>query len=300
MPIDFSAQSDKILTHAMYIAVRLNATLSCVYVIEEKDVRVERNSYAEAKHKLRREAENRLSEKVNSILKNEDKVSFELIITSGKVYEKILEKSIDLNAQMIIMGKSNSTDKEGSRAGSNTKKVITGSEVPVIIITGQRIDKRKHLIVPIDLEAPYSDQVIWAIETALLLEVSVSIVAVVEKEKSGLRQMHLKKLEDIRSLFIPNAIVCKTQLLEVRTSIAREILTFSNQVEYGIVLLMTRQDKNAASQTLGSVAADILDHTEVPVIYIKPLNKKRFSREGSIPDSSSVDDLKFHSEDSVI
>lgn len=300
VPIDFSPQSDKALAYASDIAVRLNATLSCVYVIESQALKAEGNLYDESKHKLRREAENRLSENVNSVLLKEDKVPFELIITSGVVHEKILEKSIDLNAQLVVMGKSDSTSKNGSSPGSNAKKVIASSMVPVITISDQRIDKRKRLILPIDLDAPYNDQVIWAIETALLLEVSVSVVAVVKKEKSGLRPVYLKKLKDIKSLFISNTIVCNTNLLELNSSISREIISFSNRVEYGIILMMMRQEKNVESPDLGSVAADILLRTEVPVLFINPLNKHRYSKDSSILDSSSGDNAKVPLEDPVI
>ncbi len=111
VPMDLDAQSDSALEFARTIATSLNAMISCMYVIEEQRLLQAGTTSREARLKQRREAENKLSEKVNSIL-NEVKIPFELIVTSGKVHEKILEKSVDLNAQLIVMSKSNSGDIE--------------------------------------------------------------------------------------------------------------------------------------------------------------------------------------------
>jgi nucleotide-binding universal stress UspA family protein len=105
LPIDLDAQSDAALEIARNIATRMNVMISCLYVIEDQSIRVKNDLSQDAKLKQRREAEDKLSERVNSIL-NESRTSFELMVSSGNVREKILEKSRDLNAQLIIMGRS--------------------------------------------------------------------------------------------------------------------------------------------------------------------------------------------------
>ena len=277
VPIDFSIQSDLALEYAGQVARRLNAMVSCIHVIEEQGLLADRNTSYESKHRLRREAENKLSERAHSILNMEDKIPFELIITSGKVHHKVLEKSIDLNAQIIVMGRSNSTQKRSQKVGSNAKKIVSISLVPVITVTGQRIDTRKHLILPLDLEAPYIDQLNWATDTALLLNASVSVITVIEKEMSSQRPVHLKKLKELSCLFSEKDIECNTHLLENQSTISREIITFSNRTEFGILMLLTRQKKNAASPYLGSIATEVLANTEIPVLFIHPKSQIRFS-----------------------
>jgi nucleotide-binding universal stress UspA family protein len=280
VPIDLDAQSDSALDFARNIATRLNAMISCMYVIEEQIIHANKHSSRETKLKQRRDAENGLSEKVNSIL-NEAKTPFEIIITYGKVHEMILEKSRDLNAQTIVMGRSNPTHKKANRTGSNTKRIVANAQVPVLTITNQRIEKPKKLILPLDLDTPFSDQVNWAIESALLLDASVSVIAVVEKEMSGRRPVYLKKLKESSRMFCEKGIACDTHLLENETTISREILSFSERVELGIILLMIHQKKNSGSQDLGSIVAEVLAKTELPVLFINPKNKSRFSFDSS-------------------
>ena len=281
VPIDFQRQSDLALEYAGHMATKLNAMISCIYVIEEQGLPFNNTAGEQTKHRIRREAENRLSERVNSILKHEENIPFEIIITSGKVYQKVLEKSIDLNAQMIVMGKSKSTREGSSRIGSNARRIFAGSTVPVIAVSNSRIEKLKHLILPLDLENRYSDQLIWAIETALLLSASVSLIAVLERELPGLRPVYLKKLTESKRLFSDNNIECNTHLLENQTTVVREILTFSEGIESGIILLMHPQKKKASSPFLGSTASEVLARAQVPVFLSNSMNKLRFTMDSS-------------------
>jgi len=273
VPIDFQHQSDLALEYAGLLAAKLNAMISCIYVIEEQGLAVEQITEEQSKHKLRREAENKLSERVNSILKYEDNIPFEIIITSGKVYQKVLEKAIDLNAQIILMGRSSLTPDKAAGMGINAKKIIAKSMIPVLTVTNQRIDKRKHLILPLELSRPCIDPLNWGIETALLLGAHVSVISIIEKEMSNQRPVYLKKLEEARCMFSERNIACSTHLLENQSTISREIVLFSDRMEHGIILLMTCYRKESSGTYPGSIAGEVLAKTEVPVLYIRARNK---------------------------
>jgi nucleotide-binding universal stress UspA family protein len=273
VPIDFSPQSDAALEFARPLATKLNAMISCMFVIEEQGLLADKKAAEKLKHKLRREAENQLSVRVNSILTKEEKTPFEIIVTSGKVHQKVLEKSIDLKAQMIVMGRSHSSSIHTTGLGSNAKRIISNSLIPVITVGPQKIDKRKHLILPLDLSKPYSEQLNWAIESALLLGASASVLAVIEKGRSGLRPVYLKKLKEIECVLSESNIECDTHLLENQSTISREIVSFSDRTEFGMILLIPYQKTESSGSYLGSITEEVLSKTEVPVLYIKPRNK---------------------------
>lgn len=298
--VDFSTQSDFALEYARHIAIRLDAMISCIYVIEEKGLLTDKITGDELKHKLRREAENKLSERVNLILNKEEKVPFELIITSGKAHLKLLEKSIDLNARMIVIGKFNSSQKRTTRIGSNVKRIVSKSLVPVVVVNKQRFGNRKHLILPIDLETPYNDKLNRAIEIALLFGALVSVLAVIEKERSSLRPVYLKKLNEIGRSFSEKEIVCHTHLLENQTTISSEILTFSDSFEHGIILLMTHQEKKSDRPYLGLIETEVLARTEVPVLFLNPRNTNRLSMYNSNQQNQPVYPSGFPMEDHII
>ena len=273
MPIDFQAQSDLALEYAGHLATKLNAMISCIYVIEEQGLLVDKMTGEQTRHKLRREAENRLSERVHSILRYEEQIPFEIIVTSGKVYQKVLEKSIDLNTQIILMGRCSSSRANTKGLGSNTRRILAHSMVPVISFSFQGFDTRKHLILPLDLTSPCNEQINWAMETALLFDAPVSAIFVIEKEQSGLRPVYLKKLEETRCEFQARNISCTTHLLENQSTISREIVSFSDRTEHGILLLATCDKDGSSVSFRRTIVSQVLTLTEVPVLYIQPRNK---------------------------
>ena len=274
VPIDLDAQSDSALDFARNIATRLNAMISCMYVIEEQKLRTNNPKNREAKLEQRRDVEIRLSEKVNSIL-SEAKTPFELIITHGKVHEKILEKSMDLNAQLIIMSRSNTGDIGKKRIGSITKHIITKSQIPVITIGRYKIVNRENIIVPLDVFKPIGSQVIFAIDTAMLLGAAVTVISVIEKEMLSLRPVYLKRLKEIRKLLRDIKIDCNSHLLTTRNTVPEEILSFSRKLDSAMILLMTSNEIKANGSSIGSVAKGIIAESELPVQCINPNCKSR-------------------------
>lgn len=272
MPINLDAQSDSGLDFARSIATRMNAMISCMYVIENQNTSAPISG--EAKLKQRREAENRLSLKVNSIL-NEVKTPFELIITSGNIKEKILEKSKDLNVQLIVMSRSGSGEIGKNRIGLITKHIITKSQVPVITIGRYIYANRENIIVPLDLSKPIGSQVICAIDTAILLGAAVTVIGVIENEMISLRPIYLKKLEEIRLLFRDINIDCNAHLLTTQNSVPQEILSFSRKLDSAMILMMTSNEMRANGASIGSVAREIIAKSEFPVQCINPKCKPR-------------------------
>jgi len=275
VPVDFSTQSDLALEYARNIASSLDAMISCIYVIEEQGMVSEKSIGNEIKHKLRRDAENKLSERVNLILNNEKKVSFELIVTSGTAHQKVLEKSIDLNVLMIIIGRSNSSLKRTRKIGSNARKIVSRSLVPVIVVNKRTLGKHKHLIFPVDLETPYSEKLSRTTEIALVLGAFVSVIAVIEKERASFRPVYLKKLREIDQSLNEQNVHCDTHLIENQTTISSEILKFSDRIEAGIILLMTRQENKSDRPYMGLMEDEVLARTDEPVLFLNPRNTVR-------------------------
>ena len=247
----------------------MNVMISCLYVIEDQSIRVKNDLSQDAKLKQRREAEDKLSERVNSIL-NESRTSFELMVSSGNVREKILEKSRDLNAQLIIMGRSKPKAANKKQIGSLTKHILTKSQVPVISIGRFNMEARENIVVPLDVFKPIGNQIICAIDTAMLLGATVTVISVMELGKLSLRPVYLKRLQEIRQMLRGLNIDCDTHLLISEKSVAEEIVLFSRRLDSAMILLMTGYKNSANASSMGSVARGIIAMSELPVQCLNP------------------------------
>lgn len=270
VPIDFKSHSDAALYYARKIACKQNDMISCIHVMEEEGIRPHLQVGERADIRKRRDAETRLSEKVHSILKPDDKTPFELIITSGKVYEKIVEKAEYLNVGLIVMGISGSQDNRRPRIGTNARKVISKSHVPVITVKNKRISDDNYIIVPVDLFKAFGSQIQCTIDTARLLNAGVCVLSVIHRDMLSLEPECRSRLKEIRHLLGAENISCTTRLLLAQSSVSEKILSFSNRIDSGLILMLTHQGNGSGSSKLGSITREVIANAQVPVQCVHP------------------------------
>ena len=270
VPIDFRPHSDAALHYAGKIAAKSKDMISCLYVMEDYEILTDNLANNQIKRKMRLEAEYKLSERVHSILKSEDSTAFELIITSGKAHQKILEKASDLHAKLIVMGKSNSLDVINRKVGSNTKYVIAHAQIPVIVMSENRIAEKDYVIVSLDISQPEDILVKCAIDTARLLHAGVVLISVIEKEKASFEPVYRAMLKEIRQILSAFNIKCNSHLLVAQSSVPQEILAYSNRIDSAVILLITRMENDKSSSNIDSSALEVISNSRMPVQCINP------------------------------
>ncbi len=292
VPIDFSPHSDAALHYARKIAAKSRDMISCMYVMQEYGLMTNSLANNEIKRKMRRDAEYKLSERVHSVLKSEDSTAFELIITSGKVDQKILEKASDLNAQLIIMGRSNSRGLKNRKIGSNTKYILTHAQLPVITVSENRFAENNYLVVSLDLSKPVDYMVACAIDTARLLHAGVILISVIAKEMASFEPHYRARLKEIRQFLRAHQIKCNSHLLFAHNSVPEEILAFSNRIDSAVILMMTRLENDSRRSKIGSTTLEVIAHSKVPVQCINPGYNPSFLIDDlsrtNLPDSLSL------------
>lgn len=292
VPIDFRPHSDAALHYAKKIAAKSRDMISCMYVIEQHGLPSDSVEDYEIKRKIRRDAEYMLSERVHSILKSDENTAFELIITSGKAHQKILEKASDLNAKLIIMGRSNSREMKNRRIGSNTKYILTHAQLPVVTISENRFADNIYLIVSLDLAKSVDTMVKCAVDSARLLQAGVILISVIEKEMASFEPHYRARLKEIRQILRANHINCNSHILFAHSSVPEEILAFSNRIDSAVILLMTRLEKDSRRSKIGPTTLEVIAHSKVPVQCINPGYNPSFLIDDlsrtNLPDSLSL------------
>jgi nucleotide-binding universal stress UspA family protein len=292
VPIDFHPHSDAALHHAKKIAAKSRDMISCMYVMEEYGLLTDSLANIEIKRKMRRDAEYKLSERVHSVLKADESTAFELIITSGEVHQKIIEKASDLNAKLIIMGRSNSRGIKNRRIGSNTTYILTHAQLPVITLSENRFAEDHYLVVSLDLSEPLDTLVKCAIDTAQLLHAGVVLISVIEKERVSFEAAYRARLKEIRQLLRAHHIKCNSHLLFAQRSVPAEILAFSNRIDSALILMATKVGNESGSSHIDSTALKVIANSSVPVQCINPRYAPSFLMDElnrtNIPDSLSL------------
>jgi len=274
VPVSFADQSDIVLKQAKTLAKQLNAMITCLHVIEKSGFTGGRHINREIEQKFRRESELKLASKVNRNLSGDEYISYELIVSSGGVHRKILEKASELNMDLIIMGRCDSKGGTKSRLGSNATKVIERSEIPVLTIRNSHAPTCQHILVPLDLSTPVSLQLAKAIEWAEMLNALVTVCAVIPPDGPGPQAAYKRRLIEIKKLFDQYDISCRVRLLIKEKQVVDEILSCSRKYHPNLMMLMTQEEAKVTALSLGSIADALLSKSEIPMLTVTPVIKK--------------------------
>jgi len=273
VPVSFGSQSDMALKQARSIALQLNAMITCLHVIDNQTLISGNVFNREKEQKSRLESELKLASKVNSILSGNDSVLYELIVTSGKVYRKILEKASELHSDMIVMGRSDAPAGKKLQLGSNASKVMEKANIPVLTIRDMQSKSLGQMMVPLDLSAQVSLQLAKTIELAEKLNATVTAVAVAHPGEPRLEAAYKKRLIEIKKLFAHYDIFSRVKLIISERKVADHLLSCSLKYQPDLLVLMTQQEGKTADLALGSVANELICNSEFPVLSMTPLIK---------------------------
>jgi nucleotide-binding universal stress UspA family protein len=247
--------------------------ITCLHVIENPGFISGKLFSREAEKKIRFESELKLASKVNKILSGDESVSFELIVTSGKVYRKIVEKASELDADLLIMGRSDATHHTKSFLGTNSTRVIERSNIPVLTLSNGKNQTFRHMLVPIDLSAPVTLQLAKAIEIAELLRASVTVCTILNPGWPKLEAAYRKRLIEIKKLFAQYDIFCRVKLIITEKKVVDGILSCYERYHPDMLFLMTQEESEIPELSIGSNAYRLICKSEIPVLTITPVLK---------------------------
>ena len=270
VPVSFSPQSDHALRQAISVSKCLDAMVTCLHVIEKPGFLAGLRSAGTEDQQIKREAELRLSSRVNLMFSDHKEVPFELIVTSGKAYRKILEKADGLRADMIIMGRSDSAYPNKRFLGSNTLKVIARANIPVISVRSGRTAKPDHILLPLDLGKKNKLKISATLEMCGLFRARVTVCHVLEEGRDQRENEFKRKLNTVQKVFHESGVTCNTAMILAENQVSEEILSFALDVKADVILMMTQQENESAGVYFGSTAHDLIRISELPVLTINP------------------------------
>jgi len=266
--IDFQEQSLAALHQCYDISRFLKAEVVLLYVIESTDLFSK--LFNTDTDRAKAEVKQRL---VNLIDKEcaESKLTFSYVIKVGKVSESIIETANEINARFIIMGKNGSTSGFKKFLGSNTTKVISESDFPVISIKGSHSIGYKNIVLPLDLSKSTKEKVASAISFSKFFGSHIHIVTVHSVGIIFQATNLYNRIKKIEKVFHNNGIECTHKFIKKADKDNYEyVLEYSNQVNADLIMIMTHQEGKVRDYYIGAFAHHIINESEIPVLSLTP------------------------------
>jgi nucleotide-binding universal stress UspA family protein len=204
-------------------------------------------------------------------MRKEYGITVNTAVTTGNPTSEIVKYAKEIGAGFMVMGTHGYSAWEDLTIGSNALKVITKSPCPVMTMS-ERATKfgYKNIVLPIDNSSHSRQKVVLTLELAKNFDATVSIVGVLatnEEKEKGAMEVMLKQVEDASK---DKGVSYTTKLIENVKNRAVAIVQYCEEVNGDLISIMTDQDAEVSGFFLGPFSLQVIHHSKVPVICIKP------------------------------
>lgn len=267
VPIDFSKESMNGLDLAIRVAnLTKNSFIELVYVqkkSEEFSVGTAEEEYRWAEKNFKR-----IVEESREKLDKSDKIDY--IIKKGMVYREVVNQAQAFEDSLIISSTHGASGFEEFFIGSNTFKIISATDKPVITIRGNHVPNTfNNIILPIDITNDTRQKVPYTAKLAKVFDSTVHIASVLTTEDEDV----YKKLR-----IYSNQVVEYMEKYDVKYKLAslkgKNItdltIEYALSVHADLISIMTEQSLDINNFVLGNLAQQMLNKSSIPVLCISP------------------------------
>jgi len=272
IPVDFRGESQTALEYAQLVSQKTGAALHLVFIMEEETPLLKMVLKDEQRDMIRRGASDKLDELAGKVL-SPSGTAFTTRIRQGKIYREIIESAMEVRADLIFMGRTDSSDIVKNFTGTNTMHIIKESSVPVITLRKKPEHPGfSHIILPLDLTKQTIIQASNAVSAAKMLGAKITVLSILREDSKALEIKFITRLDEIRNTFEKLSVECDVKLVMERSGSFDQILNKTiRELQGDLVMIMTQQEMNITEFFIGSSAQQVINRSEFPVLSINPL-----------------------------
>lgn len=263
-PVDLSENSLLALEHGTFMAKLFKADMVLTHVVPNSGV------FSKKENTIDPEIETKLNKLAQEIrIKNGCKV--DVSIKHGKISKQVVEAAKEFAADMIILGTHGVSGFEEFFMGSNAFRVITESDCPVLSVQehSQKMGF-STILCPIDNSAPSRQKLRFAAELAKHYGSKIQLLGILTVEENSLTAKFNKMFDQIEEYLTKRDIKFTSELV-YGENIATTTLKYGEKMGSDLIVIMTEQEDNLTGIFLGPYAQQIVNHSKIPVMSIKPI-----------------------------
>jgi len=272
VPTDFSDHALYALKVAASIAHQINAEIKLVHVYDSPLAEyTDQYYYDEFYKQIKTDAE----EKLNTLVEMDSLKGIRVskhIVTNMRIWELTTEKEFK-DTDLIVMGSHGKSGSNKLFIGSNTEKIVRLADLPVLTIKNEHSDFNvKKMVFTSDYYAE-SYTVFKKIQFfADLYSAHIHLLKVITPKDFEPTPISKKLLEDFAEHF-----KLKDYSIHIynASSIEKGITDFSDEVNADLIAIETHGRTGIAHLINGSLAEDIANHIDRPILSIKMEKKLR-------------------------
>lgn len=196
----------------------------------------------------------------------------ETMIRKGNVYEQI-NKVADVLKPIVLMGITSKLTLNNALR-KNAFKMVRESKSPVMTIRGtQTKSEYKTILLPLDLTKESREKVDKGIELARRFNSTIRVFSVLSQTDEEAENRLLAYSNQVWRYLRSHGI--RSTVRTVRgTDPAQLILEYARQIDADLILVTSKTDVNMKEFFTGTVAEQLINESEIPVLTYHPLERR--------------------------
>lgn len=257
VPTDFTQQTYIALEQCYNLARFNNASILLLNVADDKHK-------DEAVKKLEEMAEKARKESGLKVI---------TMLRKGNIYTEIEKVADEVNAKMIVLGLESKIGID-KLIGPNAFKLVRESKGPVLTIRGKKHKKGcENIVLPLDLTKETREKVAKAIEFAKYFGAAIRVVSVLSSQKEENENKLIAYSAQVRDFIKKAGVQCSIKTLR-GSDIADLVLNYAKAIDADLIMIMSKQELSLKEFFLGTTAQQIINDSEIPVLSIRPMERK--------------------------
>lgn len=274
VPTDFSETANLAVEHAAFMARLYRADLYLFHAIEISETTFSIYNPVEVVRNLN-EVENIVQDHLNVLankLKQNYAIGIHTICTHGKAAMELTTAVADNSIDLIVMGTHGVSGFNEFFVGSNAHKTVTLSKCPVVTVQ-KHANKLgfSNIILPIFDSIHSLQKVDYTVALAKMYGARIHLLGLFDKN-TDYKKLNIK-LVAVEKVLQHAGIIYDVDTIKDNNP-AGEVLKYSEKINSDLIVILTNHESEIAGMFLGTFAKQIVNHSKIPVLSIKPVEGK--------------------------
>lgn len=274
IPTDFSETANLALEHAVKMASLLDSEIILLHVVSTFAFRVNLPE-VEVDESQNTRLSGVIGAKLNRIaeeIRSRAGVKITTIVTAGRIREEVVRIADEMDADIIILGTHGVSGLREFFMGSNAFRIVSEAGCPVLSVqdSGKSVGF-SEIVVPIDNSFHSREKLGLAVKMARLYDAQIHVCGLrshdhEDEEINAKFRMKMKQVEDF--LIEKEARYSTTTLF--CNNIAKATMDFATEKNADLIVIMNEQEINTTGFFMGPYAQQVVNHSRIPVLSIRP------------------------------
>ncbi|MFN5829345.1 MAG: universal stress protein [Bacteroidota bacterium] len=275
-PTDFSDTAAMAIEHSAFMARMSRATLHLLHVIKVSEFTYAINNPATLSNNLD-DLENFCIDKLQKIasdLNLKHGINIKTTVSRGNPVQEIETAVASNHIDVVVMGTHGLSGFNEYFIGSNAHKTIKRCPCPVITV---RADSQKtgfqHIVLPIENSYHSLEKVNRTVDLAKLYAAKIHLLGVRhDHEELALKKFDIM-IENVESV-IAHAGVAYDKTIIDGDHLGEQTLKFAKKMNADLIVILADKESELNDTPFGALAKQMVNHTKIPVLSIKPKEGK--------------------------